>query len=552
MFENYNFKIYYNVNGSGKVAEKENEHFSLKTTKNGESLKISIQPKQKMELVQVEITSRYAYNEKTCVMANGYQSWTETREFMKNDKMIGLRWPCKIIPTAKKMSEIYGDYTFKAYPKTSGVFHGYTFSYVRNGSVYELIGSLSERSGYTIINFDMNNNFIKIEKEVEGLIIDSEYQLYDLVFIKGGYDEIFDKYFKHMNIPASRGVHSCGYTSWYNYFTNINEDIILRDLEGICKVKDKVDIYQIDDGHQTAVGDWEITDKKKFPNGMKYIADKIHEKGLKAGLWMAPFYCQKNSKVAKEHPDWLVRGKDSKPGFVGFRNCYTLDIYNKDCANYIKQFFNTVLNDWGYDMVKLDFLYTQCLVPRNNKTRGEIMCDAMDLLRECAGDKLILGCGVPLGPSFGKVDYCRIGSDVDIKFKPRKLFQLTNNEVVSTQTALKNTIFRRGLNGRAFGNDPDVFFIRDININFTEDEKLLLSEVNKTFGNLLFVSDNVNDFSDKQLEHLKNTYKKSEKTIDYVDYLGDNGVEITYTENKKRYIWKLNWLTGENIVNEIV
>ncbi|EKC48560.1 hypothetical protein OBE_15116, partial [human gut metagenome] len=39
------------------------------------------------------------------------------------------------------------------------------------------------------------------------------------------------------------------------------------------------------------------------------------------------------------------------------------------------------------------------------------MCEAMDFLRECVGEKMILGCGVPLMPAFGKVDYCRIGAD---------------------------------------------------------------------------------------------------------------------------------------------
>lgn len=37
--------------------------------------------------------------------------------------------------------------------------------------------------------------------------------------------------------------------------------IILRDLEGLAR-SDKIDIFQIDDGHQTKVGDWLSTDKR--------------------------------------------------------------------------------------------------------------------------------------------------------------------------------------------------------------------------------------------------------------------------------------------------
>ena len=47
------------------------------------------------------------------------------------------------------------------------------------------------------------------------------------------------------------------------------------------------------------------------------------------------------------------------------------------------------------------------------KSRGEIMWDAMQLVRDLTGtDKLLLGCGVPLACAWRSADYCRIGSDV--------------------------------------------------------------------------------------------------------------------------------------------
>ena len=49
------------------------------------------------------------------------------------------------------------------------------------------------------------------------------------------------------------------------------------------------------------------------------------------------------------------------------------------------------------------------------------MCDAMDLIRECCQDKLVLGCGVPLMPAFGKVDYCRIGADIHLQWKTENI-----------------------------------------------------------------------------------------------------------------------------------
>jgi hypothetical protein len=88
-------------------------------------------------------------------------------------------------------------------------------------------------------------------------------------------------------------------------------------------------------------------------------------------------------------------------------------LYNEGAREYLRSVFDTVLNKWGFDMVKLDFLFAAAMIPRLGKTRGEIMWDAMSFLREIVGPKkIILGCGVPLAASFRKVDYCRIGSDV--------------------------------------------------------------------------------------------------------------------------------------------
>ena len=35
--------------------------------------------------------------------------------------------------------------------------------------------------------------------------------------------------------------------------------------------------------------DWYVTDKQKFPHGMKWLADYIRGKGLKPGIWLIPF-----------------------------------------------------------------------------------------------------------------------------------------------------------------------------------------------------------------------------------------------------------------------
>jgi alpha-galactosidase len=565
MLTNFKFKLYYNVDGVGAVAESSNEHFTLVGGYDKGYLKLTIEPKVKMELVHAEVVAKYNYRDDVRLFLNGYQSWTESREYLKTEKYIGLRTLSKL-PFALKYSTISGDYRFKQYPKQAGIFHGYTYSYIRNGKEVALLGSFSEKNGFTIINFNTVEDTIVIEKDIEGKTIEKPYELYNMGVYVGDYDTVHENYFKDMRIKKPKLKHQNGYTSWYNYYSNINEKIIVRDIEGICRVQDKVNVFQIDDGYQTAVGDWLSVDGTKFPIGMKYIADKIHAKGFKAGLWLAPLNCQKSSKVAAEHADWLLKDEKGEPilSCIAWGGAYALDIYNKDCRAYIKKFMSEVVNVWGYDMVKLDFLYSACMFPRDNKTRGELMCDAVDFLRECVGaEKLILGCGVPLGPVFGKFDFCRIGSDAEIRFKDRPYVYFTNREIVSTKTAIKNTMFRRGLDGRAFVNDPDVFFLReykksldsgekkDIPLGYSWNEKVLLAEVNNTFGNILFTSDNVGEYCDLQLTELLRAYKPTARKIELVDYKGNDEVEVTYIEGAVRYLWKINMHTAENSKTEI-
>lgn len=158
------------------------------------------------------------------------------------------------------------------------------------------------------------------------------------------------------------------------------------------------------------------------------------------------------------------------------------------------------------------------------------MCDAMDLLRDCCGNKLILGCGVPLMPAFGKVDYCRIGSDIALNWHHR---QHSTREDVSTPHAISNTIFRRHLNGRAWMNDPDVFLLRNENIRMDFNQRKLLSRINSIFGSLLFMSDNVGHYNKEQLETLKTAFSKKDYNVISAGFIEPHVMEVKFSyENK--------------------
>ena len=534
-------------------------HFSVITVNDESGVKLTLIPSRPITLISASLEFWHEYEKNEKFFVNGYQSWTTSGEMSAEDIYRGTTPLAGVTKYTKDMAITSGDYAFTRYEPRPGFFHSFTYTYLRRGDEFELFGSLSERNGYTVFYSDMEKHIFSVEKDVEGLTISEPYEMFDIVRFVGGYDEVFDKYFAAMSLPAKKHIDRLtGYTSWYNYFQKIDENIILRDLKGLSRARESVNIFQIDDGYEPFVGDWLDYNGRDFPNGMKTIADAVHREGYLAGIWLAPFNVQRGkSRILKEHPDWLIRNPDGKPqlGCVAWGGAYTLDIYNPEVREHLKKVFDTVLNDWGYDMVKLDFLYSQCRTPRNNKTRGTIMCEAMDFLRECVGDKLILGCGVPLGPAFGVVDACRISCDVDLSYGGKFYNSMSiNNELPSAQNAINNSMFRRHLNGRAFLNDPDVFFLRDRNLTFTWEQKLLLAKINNLFGRVLFVSDDAGEYSEAELEVLKETFRESDAKILDVKCVGaraDGNYEIKFIENGEEKLLYFNLFTGASNILEV-
>ena len=476
---------------------------------------------------------RYDYCEDDKIYVNGYQSWTDSFEYGITDKMYAPAPLMKAflagpLGRATGISNA-GDLPILKFKNAPGKFYGFSYSYVRRGNAIDLIGSLSERTGYTVIEFDVKQNEITVWKDLEGKEFSAgESALADLGFFSGEYGDAFDAYFNAMNIAPFNRKLLTGYTTWYNYYNNIDSEIVSRDLQAIGRLPQKVDIFQIDDGYQRAVGDWLNTDKAKFAEGMKPVAQSIHAKGMLAGIWLAPFAVTKKSFIYKEHRDWLVRNRKGKLVKAGanWGGFYSLDIYNPEARLYVEKVFDTVLSDWGYDLVKLDFLYCACIEPIHGKSRGEIMCDAMDLLRKCCKDKLILGCGVPLAPAFGKVDYCRIGPDISLEWGKKKY---DSREGVSVVHAMLNSVFRRHLDGRAFGNDPDVFLLRDNNIRLSREQKKTLAECNKLTGKVLFTSDNVDEYDEEKKKIISKVFDGNVPTILGAEF-DDNILRIEYRQ----------------------
>ena len=133
---------------------------------NGKLYTLTLLPKEKTYASNISLSMDYSFNSNSYIFANGYQSWTESKEYMINEKMRSLDSLPNIL-NKRYSFPMYGDSFFYKYPNRKGMFHGYTYGYVREDRKYFLIASLNDDEVYTIINFDCRNNKINITINIE-------------------------------------------------------------------------------------------------------------------------------------------------------------------------------------------------------------------------------------------------------------------------------------------------------------------------------------------------------------------------------------------------
>lgn len=437
------------------------------------------------------------------LLANGFQSWSESRYLQAHHRQ---KPPSALIRT---FARHYGDFHFYSYKKFKHWQHSWSFTIAPlPGDSAELLASLNEDAAYTCIRWHYPSGRFVVVRDCAGKRIGSEpWPLFSIFHAWGPHHHLYDRWAALYNQeqPWRPPDTLRGWTSWYYHYQHISQAIFQSNLKAYCSLP--VQVIQLDDGYQKAVGLW-TQPNSRFSAGLKALADSIHRCGKKAGIWVAPFVVDRRSGILKRHPDWLLKDQKGRPLRAGYNPVwggwyFALDYYNPQVRSYLRGCLDTLLRHWGYDFLKADFLFAAGLLarPELNKTRAETMADALRWLREVTEGRLLLLCGVPLGPAFKKTDYCRIGNDIHLRWDMGGLRWLRAPERPSTALSMLNSVVRSPLSGRFFGNDPDVFILRSERNHLTPWQRRLLTLVNHTFGMLLFTSDNPDLYEDSERTH---------------------------------------------------
>ena len=144
--------------------------------------------------------------------------------------------------------------------------------------------------------------------------------------------------------------------NWEATYFNFDEEKLLSLAQ---KAKETgVELFVLDDGwfgkrdnDRCSLGDW-FVNLEKLPDGLKGLAEKINDIGLKFGLWIEPEMISPDSELCRKHPDWAIQVEGRVP--VQVRNQLVLDLSRDDVCDYIIKTITGVLASANIEYVKWD------------------------------------------------------------------------------------------------------------------------------------------------------------------------------------------------------
>jgi alpha-galactosidase len=293
--------------------------------------------------------------------------------------------------------------------------------------------------------------------------------------------------------PAFRG-----WCSWYRFGAGVTPADVRAQLAPAAD--HGVDVIQIDDGWQAAVGDW-TSCSPPWRDELGAVAADIRQTGLRAGIWTAPFVATARSSLVRAHPDWLLR---DHRGAVGAMHhpalwggwAYALDLTHPAVLDHLQATF-TELVAAGFTVHKLDFLYAGALPGRRHDrhaTRAEALRRGLAAIRAAVGDAFVLACGCPLGPAAGLVDAMRVSPDTTIAWEPRRHDPGFRDAAPAAGNAARAAALRAAWHRRLWINDADCLMLRHPLDERTPAQRAALVDTVTTTAPFAMVSDDLRDY----------------------------------------------------------
>ena len=174
----------------------------------------------------------------------------------------------------------------------------------------------------------------------------------------GEMSRTFHKFYQNhlVRSPYAKKERPILINNWEATFFDFDEEKLLSLARKAASAG--IELFVLDDGwfgHRDAddssLGDW-FVDKRKLPNGLKSLAEKIHDMGMQFGLWFEPEMISQDSELYRKHPDYVLHTEE-RPYTIG-RGQLVLDLSRKEVCDYVIAAVRQILKDNPIDYVKWD------------------------------------------------------------------------------------------------------------------------------------------------------------------------------------------------------
>ena len=99
--------------------------------------------------------------------------------------------------------------------------------------------------------------------------------------------------------------------NWEATYFDFNEEKLMQIVDEAEKLG--IEMFVLDDGwfgkrddDYSSLGDW-VEYREKLNGRLQNIAEKVHAKGMKFGLWVEPEMISEDSELFRAHPDWAFQ-----------------------------------------------------------------------------------------------------------------------------------------------------------------------------------------------------------------------------------------------------
>lgn len=219
----------------------------------------------------------------------------------------------------------------------------------------------------------------------------------------GGTSRAWHDVVRRRVLPHGGRLRPVVYNSWEATEFDIDMATELELAE--CAASLGVELFVVDDGwfhgrhHDRAgLGDW-WADPSKFPDGLRPLADRVHDLGMRFGVWVEPEMINVDSDLHRTHPEWVQQWPDH-PGSE-IRNQKVLDFGRTEVQQYVLGLLTQLIDENRIDFVKWDmnrpFTDTGSTVgPHDSdqiwRTHTDGVYRVMDELRDRYPDLVVEGC----------------------------------------------------------------------------------------------------------------------------------------------------------------